>query len=76
MPKVKTAICKTKGCNNPVLNGKYCEFCKQKRKENGQKVAAAGVAVGIPAAGYAIKKGALKQIPKFAKSVLQAVLKK
>jgi hypothetical protein len=25
--------CKKKGCNNPVLDGNYCEHCKQSRKE-------------------------------------------
>ena len=25
--------CKKKGCDNPVLEGKYCEHCKQIRKE-------------------------------------------
>ena len=30
--------CKTKGCDNPVLdNGEYCNLCSQKRKENRNK---------------------------------------
>jgi len=30
--------CKTKGCNNPVLKGKYCEHCSQIKKEKRNKV--------------------------------------
>jgi hypothetical protein len=76
MAKEKTTICKTKGCNNPILDGKYCEYCKQKRKEKGNIAKGAVAAVGIPAAGYAIKKGALKQVPKIAKAALQIILRK
>ncbi|GHU82296.1 hypothetical protein FACS1894196_0400 [Clostridia bacterium] len=79
MANDKVKICKTKVCNNPVLDGKYCEYCKQKRKENKNKGLAVAVAVGIPAvsaAGYAIKKGALKQIPKIAGKIIQVVLKR
>lgn len=76
MAKEKVTICKTKGCNNPVLDGKYCEFCKQERKETGNKVKGVAAAVAIPAAGYAIKKGVLKQVPKIAKAALQIILRK
>ena len=47
MAEEKTLICKTKGCNNPVINGNYCEYCKQKRKENRNKVLAVVGAVAI-----------------------------
>lgn len=76
MAKEKSTICKTKGCNNPVLDGKYCEHCKQVRKETKNKVLIGAGGVAIPAAGYAIKKGALKQVPKIAKTVLQIILRK
>jgi hypothetical protein len=76
MAKGTSKLCKTKGCNNPVLDGKYCVHCKQKRKENKNKGLAVAGVVGIPVAGVAIKKGALKQIPKIAGKVLQLVLKR
>ncbi len=50
----KAIQCKTKGCNNPVLDGKYCLQCTQVRKENKNKGLAVAGAVGIPAIGYAI----------------------
>lgn len=76
MANEKTKQCKTKGCNNPVLDGKYCELCKQKRKENKDKIMAGAGGAFILGAGVAIKKGALKQIPKIAAKVIQVVLKK
>lgn len=72
----KVMQCKTKGCNNPVLDGKYCLQCAQVRKENKNKGLAVAGAVGIPALGYAIKKGALKQVPKIAKAVVRIILRK
>ena len=41
--------CKTKACNNPVLEGKYCENCYKLKKENRDKFlkSAGGVALGI-----------------------------
>lgn len=64
MTNEKAKQCKTKGCNNPVLDGKYCEFCKQKRKETKQKImeGAAGALIIVVAA---FKKGAFKQFLKF-----------
>jgi len=76
MANEKPNQCKTKGCNNPVLDGKYCEFCKQKRKENKDKVVAGAGGALILGGGFAIKKGALKQIPKIAAKVIQVVLRK
>ena len=76
MANEKAKQCKTKGCNNPVLDGNYCEYCKQKRKETKNKVLIGAGSVGIPVIGVAIKKGALKQISKIAGKVLQVVLRK
>ncbi len=68
--------CKTKWCKNPAIVGKYCVMCTQKRKEMRGKILAGAGAVGIPAAGYAIKKGALKQLPKIAAKLAQILLKR
>ena len=76
MNNEKTIQCKTKGCGNPVLDGKYCEYCKQKRRENKNKGLAVAGGIAIPAVGIAIKKGALKQIPKIAGKVIQVLLRK
>ena len=40
MSKMKADSCKTRDCTNPVLSGKYCEFCKKKRKEKRNKIIA------------------------------------
>lgn len=76
MVKEKDKQCKTKGCNNPVLDGKHCEYCKQKRKETKNKILIGTGSVGIPVFGFAIKKGVLKQVPKIAAKVIQVVLRK
>lgn len=76
MNNKKTIQCKTKGCDNPALDGKYCEYCKQIRKENKNKGLAIAGGIAIPAVGIAIKKGALKQIPKIAGKVVQVILRK
>lgn len=41
--------CKKKGCNNPVLDDKYCLLCNQKRKESRDKVVktVGGAVLGI-----------------------------
>ena len=76
MAKEKTAICKTKGCNNPVLNGKYCEYCKQKRKEDGNKVKAVVGGAAILGGGAVVKKVGVKKVVEFAGKVLQVVLRR
>lgn len=76
MAKEESTICKTKGCTNPVIDRKYCEHCKQVRKETKNKVLIGVSGVAIPATGYAIIKGKLKQVPKIAKTVLQVILSK
>lgn len=45
MDKEKAKQCKTKGCNNIVIDGKRCEFCKQKRKEKKRTIRLWGVQV-------------------------------
>ena len=72
----KSKQCKSKGCNNPVLDGKYCEHCKQKRKENGGKILAGAGGVAILGLGVARKKGAMKQVPKIAAKLMQVILRK
>lgn len=52
--------CKNKGCNNPVLDGKYCEHCnqvtKEKRRNFVKVVALAAVNVGSIALAVIRKK--------------------
>ena len=72
----KPKQCKSKGCCNPVLDGKYCEYCKQSRKETKNKILVVAGGVAIPAVGVAIKKGALKQVPKIAAKVIQVILRR
>jgi hypothetical protein len=73
MTKGKT--CKTKGCNNPVIEGKYCEQCTQTRKETKDKVLA-GVGTGaVVGVGVAAKTGVLKQIPVVAVKLIKGILK-
>lgn len=49
MTNEKPKQCKSKGCYNPTLDGKYCNLCKQKRKENRGKIlkGAGAVASGV-----------------------------
>lgn len=75
MADKKTVKCKAKGCNNPVLNREYCLKCTQVRKEKRNKWFAGAGVLGVPAIGYAIKKGALKQLPKIAKSLVKIIFR-
>lgn len=60
MKKSEIKSCKTEGCTNEVLDGKYCEYCKQERKEKG--ITIAGIVVGIGTGiGIAIKSGIVKK---------------
>ena len=72
----KPKQCKSKGCYNPVLDGKYCEYCKQRRKENKDKILAVTGIVVIPVVGVAIKKGLIKQVPKIAAKVIRVILRR
>lgn len=75
-PMDEVYIGKTKDCNNPALDGKYCDFCTQARKETRNKVlGAAGTAV-IAGGGVAAKKGLLKKVPELAIKAVRLVLKK
>lgn len=76
MTNDKTKRCKSKGCYNPVLEGKYCEHCKQKRREKRDEILAGVGGAAIFAIVAAIKKGAIKQGPKIAAKVIQVILKK
>jgi hypothetical protein len=76
MAKEKQTICKTKGCNNPVLDGKYCEHCKQERKEDGNKVKAVLGGAAILGGGTVVKKVGVKKIVEVAGKVLQVVLRR
>jgi len=76
MANEKAKTCKTKGCNNPVLDGKYCEYCKQKRKEDGNKVKATVGGAAILGGGAVIKKVGVKKIVQVAGEVLRVVLKR
>jgi hypothetical protein len=72
----KVKKCKTKGCNNPVLDGKYCEYCKQKRKEDGNKVKVAVGGAAIIGGGAVIKKVGMKKIARVAGEVLRVIFKR
>ena len=75
MVKEKTKQCKTKGCNNIVLDGKCCEFCKRKTKEKNDKIKAGG-SVFLLGSLLAIKNDALKQAPKIAEKFIKVALRK
>ena len=72
--------CKTENCDNPVLDdGKYCNLCKQQRKENRNKNLGIGgtVLAAVGAVGTALyKTGVLKYIPTYAAKAVKFVLKK
>lgn len=76
MTKLTFRQCKSKGCSNPVLNGKYCEQCTQKRKEVKDGILGGAGGAVILGLGVAIKKGILKQGPKIVSKVIQGILKK
>jgi len=73
MTKNINKLCKSKNCNNLVLNGKYCEYCKQKRKEKRDQIL--GIMGGTFIVGIfaAAKKGVLKQAPAIAAKVFGAI---
>ncbi|WP_238900719.1 hypothetical protein [Clostridium sp. YIM B02500] len=71
MTNEKSKQCKSKGCYNPVLDGKYCARCKQKRKEKRDKILAGVGGAVVLGCGVAIKKG-----PKIAAKVIKVILKK
>lgn len=75
MNKETLKKCKNKECNNPVLNGKYCEQCTQKRKEDeGVFLSVGGLAIlGII---VAIKKRAFEQGLKFVSKAAEVILRK
>ena len=72
----KKETCKTKDCDNPVLDGKYCEHCKQVRKETRGKVYKVTGGAAIPVAGVVAKTGAWRKIPEIAVKIARLFLKK
>lgn len=76
MTNEKPKQCKSKGCCNPVLDGKYCEYCRQKRKEKRNKILAGAGSAVILGGGVAIEKVVIKQFPKIAAKVLQVILRR
>lgn len=48
--------CKTHDCDNEAIDGKYCAFCTQLRKEKKEKIFGAIFGVGATI-GIAIKSG-------------------
>jgi len=76
MAKDKVKLCKTKGCNNPVIEGKYCLNCTQKRKETQQKVVAGVAGAGILGGGAVVKKVGIKKVVEVAGKALQLVLRR
>lgn len=55
MNNVEHKICKTKTCDNPVLNGKYCEHCTQTRREKRNQMLAVGGSVTLAFGGLVLK---------------------
>ena len=76
MAKEKATQCKTKSCDNLVIDGKYCEYCTQKRKEKRNKAVGTGLAAGTIVTGYIINKGVLKKIPELVGVAVKLVLKR
>lgn len=76
MIKEKPEQCKSKSCNNPVLNGKYCEHCTQRRKERRNKILGGAGSATIIGVCTAIKTGVIKQAPKIGDKVIKIVLRK
>jgi len=75
----KEKLCKTKKCNNPVLDGKYCVNCTQTNKERNKKiVAGAGTTAATVATATIVahKTGLLKKLPGAAMKIAQLILKK
>lgn len=56
MDKEKAKQCKTKGCNNIVLDGKLCEFCKRKTKEKNDKIMGSAGSILILVGGMIAEK--------------------
>ncbi len=76
MKSKKDKKCKYKGCDNPVLEGKYCAYHTQVMKEKRDKGLLAAGGLALLPIGVAIKKGALKKIPEIAAKAVQIVLKR
>lgn len=68
-------ICKTKECHNPVLDGKYCEHCKQVRKERKNTAFKVAGSAAIAFAGAIVKTGVWKKIPGVAAKAVRAIFK-
>lgn len=67
--------CKTKGCNNPILTGKFCLQCTQVKKEKGIKRNAAFASIGIATFGVMAKSGVHKKVGKQLLKVAEVVVK-
>jgi hypothetical protein len=80
MNSEKNKQCKSKDCNNPVLEGKYCNLCKQKRKETRENIlkgtGAAASTAAILVVSIVKSKDTLKQVPKIVENVAKVILKK
>ena len=70
MNKKEEIICRTKGCGNPILKGKYCELCKQKRKEKRDTILA-GCSIAFSGVIVKYSKPILKGAGKVAKGLIK-----
>jgi nitrogen regulatory protein PII-like uncharacterized protein len=76
MNSEKYKQCKSKDCNNPVLEGKYCNLCRQEKKENREKILKRAGAGAILVVGIVKNKDLIKQVPKTAEKVAKVIFKK
>jgi len=69
-----TKQCKSKNCNNPIIDGKYCEYCKQRKKERREKIWGVIGSTAFLGGCVAVKKGVIKQVPIIAAKIVNVVL--
>lgn len=73
----KNKQCKNKECCNPVLEGRYCQRCAQKRREKRDGILAIATSAIIVVGGVVKvkKKDLIRKAPKIAAKVLRGALK-
>lgn len=67
--------CKTRGCYNPAVNGKYCDQCKKKRKETRKKFFAGAGGTGAMGLIITFNREAIKKAPEIASKALKVLFR-